>query len=731
MPALDWGQVMDRRTLQAAAVAGKALPPGVVIASAAAVASPTTDPLQRFVRLVPGGNGIIYGIQTDGTLMWYRHSSWQTGGSGWANGGAGRQIDTDWQQFRAVLTSADGQLFGFLPDGTVRWYKYNVTDLTTGAGTWAGNGTGPVIGSGFDRFPRVLGGWQGVIYGVDDNGDMWWYHYVAGDGTRGAGAWANGGAGSMIGSGWKEIKRLWADPGGVIFGVRHAGELRWWHYLATNGSISWANGGNEIPIGEGWGEDSQKTAFSNGSGVIYSVGLDPDVVQGSDDKLYWYHLTNSTSITPPAPGHTAGTWANNGNGVQVGSGFTVEQSAALQGYASTLSVQPGGTVDIAVSTTFPSYTATVVQLAPAAGDPVVLSGPDTHPGRLQRLSTGYRLNGCGWASDFTIAIPANWDSGIYAARLEAPSGLRYYVVFVVNPAAPSAPIAFLLPTNTYNAYNYWAGHNQYAYQGATQTQGGKQRIYTFLRPSTSTEVDPPATISHTLYSDLFLLRWMSANGIAFDCYHDGDLHGSGGWLTNYKALVLASHPEYWSDPMRQNLVTYLSNGGRLICTGGNGIYERVSFGTDGNALIFRRPATGARDTFGSESPARPESQIIGANFDGAQPPFMTFAAYQVDKANHPLFAGTGMSNGSTFGGVAYNGGGSGWEVNTPVDPAEVGTYVQIAHGLNESAGAVMVYAEHSGGGWVFSANSISCNGSLPYDNAMSTIFKNLFKQAVS
>jgi N,N-dimethylformamidase len=725
---MDAKSVQARRTQQATALASQPAQATVAIAPAVVAAAPAYDTVQRFVQFIPGGNGIIYGIQTDGALVWYRNTGWQNGSSGWANSGAGRQLDTEWQQFRTVLASQDGQLFGFLADGTVRWYKYVVTNLSTGAGSWVGGGNGPVIGSGFDKYPRIFGGWDGVIYGVDDNGDMWWFRYTAGDGTGGGAAWANSGAPAKISSGWKEIKRLWADPGGVIFGVRHAGELRWWRYLGTGGAGPWANGGNEIPIGEGWGEDSQKCAFSNGSGVIYALALGADVVTGTDSSLYWYQLTNSQSVPPPPPGTTGGTWANNGVGKLVGSGFTIEPSAALQGYASQLSTPPGGSVDIAVSTTFPSYTATVVRLAPGnSANPVVMTGPTQHQGRLQTLPSGYRLNGCNWASDFTITVPQNWPSGVYDAVLVSPFGQRYHVVFVVNPAAASAPLAVLLPTNTYNAYNYWAGHNQYAYQGLTQSVGGKQRIYTLLRPSTSTVVDPPAMISHTLYTDLFLLNWLTASGFTFDCYHDGDLNQDGSWLGNYKALVLASHPEYWTDAMVQNVASYMSNGGILVCTGGNAFYERVTFSGDGNSLIFRVPATGARDTFVSQSPPRPEAQIIGANFDGTEPPFMTFAAYQVDQASHPFLAGTGLSNGSTFGAVAYNGGASGWEVNTPI----AGSFVQLAHGLNPGGGAVMAYATHSGGGWVFSVNSISFNGALSHDAPSSTILKNVLTHAIS
>ena len=32
--------------------------------------SVTFDPAQRFLGFVPGGNGVLYGIQADGALLW-------------------------------------------------------------------------------------------------------------------------------------------------------------------------------------------------------------------------------------------------------------------------------------------------------------------------------------------------------------------------------------------------------------------------------------------------------------------------------------------------------------------------------------------------------------------------------------------------------------------------------------------------------------------------------------
>lgn len=709
-------EIRRRRFLQgAAATAAAAAAPASLLFPSAAAASPSYDPLQRFIQLVPGGNGIIYAIQADGKLLWYRHAAWQTGARVWANGGAARVIGSGWHVFRTVLGSANGQLFGFLPDGTIHWYRYVVSNLNTGAGGWASGGRGPVVGSGFGKFPRVLGGWDGVIFGIDDAGNLWWYKYVAGNGTSGSGAWANGGRGSRIGAGFKVAERAWAEPNGVLYGVAAAGVLYWWRYLGSNGSVSWANRGAAVAIAGGWG--SQKQAFANGSGTIYAVMLDSDQLNGTDDKLDWYRLTNSQSITPSSGAQ----WVNGGAGALVGRGFTVEPTATLQGYADKLSVQPTDTARIAVSTTFGSYTATIVRLAPSAADPVPVTSPGTVAGRLQILPAGYRANGCGWATSISLQIPASWRSGIYAAKLVAPSGLRYYVVFVVRPVKPSAPFAFVMPTNTYNAYNNWAGHNRYT------RQDGSPLTLTLLRPTLTTVVDPPAAISHTLHNDLFLLRWMSGRNINFDCYDDGDLDGTASWLAQYKALVVAGHSEYWTDSMRANLVTYLNSGGRLICTGGNTLYERTAFTPDGNALVYA--PISSRDLFRNHNEW--ESQIIGGNYNSAA--YFTFSSYQVDDASHPLLAGTGLANGDRFGAVGYDGAASGWEVNGPIDTAHVqGSATLLAHGANQANnGAAMVYIDKGNGGWVFSANSISFNGALPYDQKMATILQNVFKSAAA
>nr|BFF01799.1 hypothetical protein GCM10020241_34740 [Streptoalloteichus tenebrarius] len=634
-----------------------------------------------------------------------------TGGSRWAPDG-GRPIGAGFHQFRTVLASADGQIFACGADGTIRWYRYEVSNLATGEGRWV-NGAGPVIGTGFDRFPRLFGGWDGVIYGVDVDGGLWRYQYLAGDGGGGGKAWANGGSGVRIGgagAGFKPYQHLTAGPEGVIFGVLQGGALHWYRHDAAKDR--WDHGGTAVEIGGGWGDGVHKQVFSDDTGVVYAVAVDRTPRPGDDDTLMWYRLLNATTVAADGKPN----WANGGNGLAVSTGFSVERTGALQGYASAWSVRPGQHLGFSVSTTHDGVTGSVLRLT-GVPQPTAVGGPHQVPRALHLLPEAYRERGCGWPETIGLTVPADWASGVYALRLTGPANLRYDVPFVVRPSGPRARCAFLMPTNTYNAYNMWGGHNQYSVG-----EDGRQRLVTFLRPSTSTEIEPAGRISHTLYSDLLLLRWMDSNGVDYDCYVDADLDADGDWLGGYRALVLGTHPEYWSETMRQRVVDYLDAGGRLIYTGGNGFYERMSFHA-GHTAAIHRAKNGDRDILGALGLS--ESQIIGGILS---PAYMDFHPYRV-VADHPLLAGTGLRPGDRFGAVAYNGAASGWEVDAVPASGVPGVEV-IARGENPAGGADMLFFPKNNGGWVFSASSMSFNGALPYDAAARRILRNVFDLAL-
>ncbi|MFS8098756.1 hypothetical protein LFM09_16620 [Lentzea alba] len=689
----------------------------VVLAAAGqgtAQAAPLEDPEQRLLQIVPGGNGVIYALYADGRLKWFKHLGRDNGTYSWADGN-GREIGSGWQIHTTVLASQDGQVFGFCGDGTLWWHKWVLTNAATGAGYWA-PGTNNIIHRGFGQYSYVFGGWDGIFYAVDARGDMYWFRYLAGDGSNGPGAWAHNGVGQRIASGQRQYDGYFADQNGVIYGQRHGAVLDWFRYLAgdgSNGPGAWANNGAAVQIGSGfdWGGCTERFAEN---GVVYVVWVNRDHTQ-PDHQLAWYRLKNHL-VVDRAPGDVE--WVD-GKGVLVGTGFTVTRAANLQGYAS-WSVGAGEQLPVRVSTTFDSYRASVLRLT----GPIEQGGahevwaPRTFAGRRQLLRQGYRADGCNWQTDFSVPTDS-WQSGFHVVKLEGAHGLRQYIPFVVKPSRPLQKVALLLPYLTHNAYNHWGGHFQYSWD----ERAGRRQITT-RRPFANACVEAPGFIDVRFYGDLLLMKWFADNQIAYDTYQDLDLHNPS-WLSQYKVLVLATHPEYWTPEMREALETYLANGGRVVYTGGNGMYERVDHNAAGGFVLHRRE-NGTRYLWREQG--RPESQVLGVAYDSYS--YMDMHPYQVD-ADHPFLAGTGLGIGDTFGHTGYNFAASGWEVDTRTAAGpEAPGVVRFAHGVQDH-GAEMCVLPKPNGGWVFSASSLCFNGALADDARMSRMLLNVLNAGVA
>lgn len=214
--------------------------------------------------MVPGGRGMIFSVRSDGSLRLYRHTSWLNGTAAWKNP-VGDVINFGgWNRFRTVLGSSDGQLFAIRGDGVMQWYRYLVDDV--GNGEWSAASTS-VIGRHFDRYPRIFGGWDGVIYAIDGDGFLHWFKYLAQDGSTGPDAWAWGGRGARIAEDdWKQLVDVWADEDGVIYATQQGGTLYWFRYLAgdgTNEASAWpttAKGWRSAAAGTGTGTAARRSS---------------------------------------------------------------------------------------------------------------------------------------------------------------------------------------------------------------------------------------------------------------------------------------------------------------------------------------------------------------------------------------------------------------------------------------------------------------------------------------
>ena len=207
---------------------------------------------------------ILYGILSDGQLKWYGHNAALTGGGlesvgSWASKSM-KTIGIGWGEFQQIFAGGDGVVYGVQPNGELKWYRN--TGYRTGGGYndpggWDPKG-GKTIGIGWGEFKQIFSTGKGIIYGVAASGELKWYRntgYLTGAGYNDAGGW-DAKSGKTIGIGWSELEHLTATANGVIYGVAANGDLKWYRntgYLTGagyNDSGGWdAKGGKTVGVG--------------------------------------------------------------------------------------------------------------------------------------------------------------------------------------------------------------------------------------------------------------------------------------------------------------------------------------------------------------------------------------------------------------------------------------------------------------------------------------------------
>jgi hypothetical protein len=379
--------------------------------------------------------------------------------------------------------------------------------------------------------------------------------------------------------------------------------------------------------------------------------------------------------------------------------------------------------------------------------------------------TGVQWNRTGFTSPGHIPwLRAPARSGLYVVHLETESGAFFTCPWVVAPKTPSAPVAVLASTNTWNAYNTFGGRSNYInaeglpatptvnarqdlrryVEGNLATQSARNDDYpllSFERPEpdchipASENVDGPmpGRVRSTLAAGLWrLLAWLEREGRAYDLYADHQLHTGELDLDRYRALVLDAHPEYWSRAMYERVKAWVhERGGRLIYLGGNGIDCEVEVHGDALRFLTQQPdpqVPGEEDLECRfhrtvESPAALLGVVFTHTGEG------TAAPYRVVDPEHWALAGTGLAGGARFGAHTLHervpGGASGHETDklTPSSPRDVHV---LARGENpDGGGAVMISRAVPGGGAVFSAGSITYIASLLVDPHTSRIAANV------
>jgi hypothetical protein len=320
------------------------------------------------------------------------------------------------------------------------------------------------------------------------------------------------------------------------------------------------------------------------------------------------------------------------------------------------------------------------------------------------------LEGQAVSSEQTIVRPGstvhvrlgNWPSGLYYAKVVTPQRGFWYAPFVLRPRhLGTSDVLVVLPTNTWQAYNFEDGDSWYEHSNVTRID--------IARPFVAGGVPP-----HYLHYDRGFIRWLALHDYEPDFLSDDDLDrlGSAARLaSHYRLIVFPGHEEYTTSREYDLVEGYRNLGGHLAFLSANDFFYKVVKHGDTMDGRWRWRDLG-----------RPEAAVVGAQYVGwnedryANRPFHVTG---VGKAPW-LFAGTGLRNGSTFG--TY-----GIEVDsrTVASPPSTVVLADIPHIFGPGKTAQMTYYTTPGGAKVFSAGVMNFGGSALWPT-VSTMLENLW-----
>ena len=393
----------------------------------------------------------------------------------------------------------------------------------------------------------------------------------------------------------------------------------------------------------------------------------------------------------------------------------VVHGRAAEAYASEMSVLPGGSLDLHVSTApaahyrievyrlgwYGGLGGRLVACLPSCGSeaqgierPIPPEDPDT--GLIE----------ANWPVTDTLRVPPEWVSGYYLARVELTSGdhsgAAEPVPFVVRePPGRQAAMLVQLPVNTWQAYNNWGGRSLYAYNSAER------------RPAVKVSFDRPFGSAGTLFpnkEEFPMIRFLERHGYDVAYSTNVDTERAPGDLLARRAVMSLGHDEYWTKQNRDAFEAARDAGRNVVTIGANSAYWQSRYEDDERTLVVYRSKTEDPDPdpatktvrFRSLDTPRPECALLGVQFTPGSPREGVHDFPVNDVAlGSPWFSGTGFTAGSSATQAIYKE----WDEVVPgcVSP-EPTVLFHWEDGTGSRADAVRYVARS--GAEVFSAGSL-------------------------
>ena len=250
--------------------------------------------------------------------------------------------------------------------------------------------------------------------------------------------------------------------------------------------------------------------------------------------------------------------------------------ANIQGYATDISINQGGTVHFKIDTNSPNYHIDIYRIGYYGGDGArkittispSASLPQTQPACLFDGTNNVNLLDCGnWTESASWAVPAAATSGIYIAKLvrdDATAGASH-ITFIVRDDDGASDLLFQTSDTTWQAYNGYGGYSLYAAPNHAHKVSYNRP---FSTRSNSTE-------DFWFNSEYPMIRWLERNGYDVSYFTDLDSQRAGAEIQEHKIFLSVGHDEYWSAEQRTAVEAARAAGVNLAFFSGNSVYWKT------------------------------------------------------------------------------------------------------------------------------------------------------------
>ncbi|MFD7030764.1 N,N-dimethylformamidase beta subunit family domain-containing protein [Streptomyces sp. NPDC059917] len=350
---------------------------------------------------------------------------------------------------------------------------------------------------------------------------------------------------------------------------------------------------------------------------------------------------------------------------------------AIEGFADRVSVLPGESFGLHVSTTAPRFTVSAYRMGWYGGARarLVWRSQAINGARQPEAAVeqGTRMVRARWARTTTVETK-DWPEGSYLLRLDAQGGEgQRFVPVTVRSAATKGRTVIVNAVATWQAYNKWGGYS--SYDGPSGGFASRSLSVTFDRPY---EYDDGAGLFLVYEAPLIALA--ERLGIPLAYTTTTDVAREKRLLEGAATVVSLGHDEYWSPEQRAHITAARDAGSNVAILGANCCYRRIrleasDLGQDRTVVCYKtsyeqdpgfkrgHPAT---VDFRTAPGADPESSLLGVIYDG----YPVDAPYVVTNPGHWLFEGTGVRATDRFPhlvGVEYDKVNTGFPTPRPIE----------------------------------------------------------------